>query len=160
MNTVAIDVIGAGVPLAVSCAYLPRTWRTMDALTLVLYALCVAGTAAFSWCGPEAVHVAPGPLALIVALWLLRVAGYGRAMPASCVFALTVIALLPADLYGALNCPAQAMAVVGGSGFSDALLRTPAVLAILHGAVSYFVERDEQGTVPLGDFLRRQIALS
>lgn len=160
MNTVAIDVIGAGVPLAAAFVYLPRTWRVLDVFTLALYALCIAGTVAFSWCGPDAVHVAPGPLALVVALWLLRVAGRGRAVPAASVFSLTVIALLPADLYGALTCPAQGMAVVGAAGFSDALLRTPLVLATLHGAVSYFLERDEQGSVPVADFLRRQLALS
>jgi hypothetical protein len=160
VNTVAIDVTGAGLPFVVALAYVPRTWHALDAITLGLYVPCVAGTVAFSWCGPDAVHVAPGPIALVIALWLLRVAGRTREVPAACVFALTVFALLPADLYGALSCPSQGIALVGAAGFSDALLRTPLVLAMVHGAVSYFLERDESARVPLGAFVRRQLALS
>jgi hypothetical protein len=157
MNQVSLDVVGAGLPLAISVAYLPRTLGALNWFTTTAFALSLMIAITYTYCDVNAVHIVPGSILLCLAVWLPRARGYNQNVPASMIFALTFICVLPADVYGAYTCHAtNGVARVGGAGLTDSLLRTPLSLAIIHTLIYYFCERDEKKRVPLGDFLRRQ----
>lgn len=156
-----LDVIGAGLPLAATVAYLPRTLGAMNIFTAIAFALSVVISSTYSYCDANAVHVVPGTMLLCVVVWLPRARGFNRSVPAAMMFALTFIAVFPVDIYGAYTChAANGLARIGGAGLGDALLRTPLTLAVMHTLIYYFCERDENGKVPLRGFLRRQFAFS
>lgn len=162
MNTVSLDVIGAGLPLAAAVAYLPRTLGVMTRFTCKSFALSVLISSVFSYCDANAVHVVPGAILLCVSIWLPRARGHNRNIPAAMIFALTFISIFPVDIYGAYTCHASnAQARIGGAGLADSLLHTPLSLSVIHTLIYYFCERDEnRGDVPLLRFLRRQWAFS
>jgi hypothetical protein len=161
MNTVSLDVIGAGLPLAAAVAYLPRTIGVMNGFMALVFALSALISTSFSYCDATAVHVVPGTILLCLTIWLPRARGRNRDIPAALIFSLTFIAVFPADVYGAYTCHAvHGFARIGGAGLHDSLLRTPLTLSAIHAWIYYFCERDEQGRVPLRDFVRRQLALA
>ncbi|CAM2194936.1 Prepilin type IV endopeptidase peptidase domain-containing protein [Paraburkholderia kururiensis] len=162
MNTVSLDMIGAGLPLAAAVAYLPRTLGVMTRFTCSTFVLSVLISSVFSYCDANAVHVVPGAILLCVSIWLPRARGYNRGIPAAMIFALTFISIFPVDIYGAYTCHASnGQARIGGAGLADSLLHTPLLLSVIHSLIYYFCERDEnRGHVPLRSFLRRQWAFS
>lgn len=162
MNTVSLDVIGAGRPLAVAVAYLPRTLDVMTKFTCTTFVLSIVISSVFSYCDANAVHVVPGAMLLCVSIWLPRARGHYRQVPAAMIFALTFISIFPVDIYGAYTCHASTgLARIGGAGLADSLLHTPLSLSVIHSLIYYFCERDEQrGRVPLANFLRRQWAFA
>jgi hypothetical protein len=161
MNTVSLDAIGAVLPLVAAVAYLPRTLGTINVFTAVAFALSVVVSTVYSYCDISAVHVVPGTVLLCVLIWLPRARGYNRDIPAAMIFTLTFVSVFPADIYDAYTCrAANGLARIGGAGFADALLRTPLTLAVIHSLIYYFCERDEKGSVPVCDFLRRQFSFA
>ncbi|KDR25563.1 MULTISPECIES: hypothetical protein [Caballeronia] len=162
MNTVSLDAIGAGLPLAAAVAYLPRTLDVTTKFTCAMFVLSVVISSAFSYCDANAVHVVPGAILLCVSIWLPRARGHNREIPAAMIFALTFISIFPVDIYGAYTCHASSgQARIGGAGFGDSLLHTPLSLSVIHSLIYYFCERDEKrGQVPFGNFLRRQWAFT
>jgi hypothetical protein len=157
MNQVSLDIVGAGLPLAISVAYLPRALGVLNWFTAIAFATSLAIAARYSYCDIDAVHVVPGSILLCVAVWLPRARGYNQDVPAAMIFALTFISVFPADVYGAYTChAANGLARIGGAGLTDSLLRTPLTLAVIHTLIYYFCEHDEKKHVPLREFLRRQ----
>lgn len=161
MNTVTLDVIGAGLPLAAAAAYLPRTIGAMNVVTALAFAVSLVISSWYSFCDASAVHVVPGTMLLCVVIWLPRAKGYNRAIPAAMIFTLTFIGVFPADVYGAYTCHSvDGLARIGGAGIADSLVRTPLTFAVMHSLIYYFCERDEKGAVPIGKFIRRQFSFA
>jgi len=160
VNSVSFDLIGAGLPLAIAIAYLPRLFRVLDALTVVLLGGSFLISATLSYCDSAAVHVVPGTYLLCFVIWLRRGRGLNRSLPAAAVFCSSFFTIFPADAYRAYTChAANGLARIGGGSLTDSLLLTPVVLAGMHTLVYFFCELDERGRVPIRDYLRRQFSV-
>ncbi len=68
MNTISLDVFGAGLPLATAVAYLPRTLDVTTRLTCTTFVLSVVISSVFSYRDAKAVHVVPGAMLLCVSI--------------------------------------------------------------------------------------------
>ncbi|MDF0506768.1 hypothetical protein POK33_39125 [Burkholderia cenocepacia] len=159
MNSTSLDVIGAGLPLALATAYLPRLVRAFDVWAWLLLAGSLAISATLSFCDSKGVHIVPGNFVLCMVIWLRRGKGHWPQIPAAAVFSATLIAIFPGDLYGALTCRTVGVARIGGGGYLDALVITPVLFSIAHALVYYFCELDELGQVPVIAYVRRQFSL-
>ncbi|WP_175816929.1 hypothetical protein [Burkholderia diffusa] len=160
MNSVSFDLIGAGIPLAIAIAYLPRLFKVLDALTAALLAGSFLISATLSYCDSAAVHVVPGTYLLCFVIWLRRGRGLNRNLPAAAVFCSTFFTIFPADAYRAYTCHASnGLARIGGGSVGDSLLLTPVILAGMHTLVYFFCELDERGRVPIRDYMRRQFSV-
>ncbi|KWK68785.1 hypothetical protein [Burkholderia ubonensis] len=160
MNSVSFDPIGAGLPMAIAIAYLPRLFKVLDALTTALLAGSLLISATLSYCDTAAVHVVPGIYLLCFVIWLRRGRGMNRNLPAAAVFCSSFFTIFPADAYRAYTChAASGLARIGAGSLGDSLLLTPAILAGMHTLVYFFCELDERGRVPIRDYLRRQFSV-
>lgn len=160
MNILSIHPVGAMLPLALSLLYLPRSLKALGWFHRVVFLLSLLISTFSSYCDAHAVHVVPGTMLLCVVLWLPRARGRNRDVPAAAILALTFIAGFPVDVYLGYVChAADGTATVGGAGWTDGLLLSPAILAVVHCFVYYFCELDEnKGKVPIGAFLKWQFA--